>query len=469
MDLGTMFENMSGLASVYSFDIFPDGSFGELRILAVNKNNARVLASIPDTPDFYPGVPWRAYYSEINHEKFCYRCGCENLPLYSYVNAHGFWIKGFYLPFTIPEDEKTADNSGKKTAYLMYVMERSDKVDEDSMSMRSAESSAAVINISIKLHKTQDFVKAMSETVEEIRKVCGSELCSLYTVDKTTQSCSLISEFGEQRELLGIMAKDMGRTPYEVALAWEQDLAGSDCLLLDDLSIIKERDPQWYDSLCKFNIHSIVLYSVRFNRSVVGFIWAANFDRSKMLHIKETLELTSFLIGAVVSNHQLMSKLEIKSSTDELTQVNNRNSMNERIDALLSGKESLPETMGVAFTDLNGLKTVNDTSGHSAGDKLLSRAASLLKLAFGDHEIYRAGGDEFVVFCPGITKKDFDRQTAQLRALADASDDVSFAVGTVWLSGDYDINRAMQTADARMYEDKEEFYRSHPEKDRRSV
>ena len=188
-----------------------------------------------------------------------------------------------------------------------------------------------------------------------------------------------------------------------------------------------------------------------------------------MLHIKETLELTSFLIGAVVSNHQLMSKLEIKSSTDELTQVNNRNSMNERIDALLSGKESLPETMGVAFTDLNGLKTVNDTSGHSAGDKLLSRAASLLKLAFGDHEIYRAGGDEFVVFCPGITKKDFDRQTAQLRALADASDDVSFAVGTVWLSGDYDINRAMQTADARMYEDKEEFYRSHPEKDRRSV
>ncbi|MCR4608132.1 MAG: diguanylate cyclase [Eubacterium sp.] len=42
------------------------------------------------------------------------------------------------------------------------------------------------------------------------------------------------------------------------------------------------------------------------------------------------------------------------------------------------------------FGDLNGLKTVNDEKGHEAGDRLLIRAASLLKLVFGDWEIYRA-------------------------------------------------------------------------------
>ncbi|MBQ1904421.1 MAG: diguanylate cyclase, partial [Ruminococcus sp.] len=88
------------------------------------------------------------------------------------------------------------------------------------------------------------------------------------------------------------------------------------------------------------------------------------------------------------------------------------------------------------------------------------------KIAFADHEIYRAGGDEFVVLCPEITEKELDRQTVQLRALADTTPDVSFAIGTVFLSGDYDINKAMMTADERMYKDKEEYYRQHPEKDR---
>ena len=82
---------------------------------------------------------------------------------------------------------------------------------------------------------------------------------------------------------------------------------------------------------------------------------------------------------------------------DGLTQVNNRNAMNERVDSYTSGSVKLPDAMGVAFADLNGLKTVNDDEGHDAGDKLLRRAASLLKIAFGDYEIYRAGGDEFVV------------------------------------------------------------------------
>lgn len=147
--------------------------------------------------------------------------------------------------------------------------------------------------------------------------------------------------------------------------------------------------------------------------------------------------------------------------------VNKRNVMNERVDALVSGAAVLPERMGVVFADLNGLKTVNDFAGHDAGDKLLNRAAALLKVAFGDYEIYRAGGDEFVVFCSDVTEEQLNTMTAQLRALADNTSDVSFAVGTVFCTGEYDICKAMQAADARMYKDKEEYYRKHPEKDRR--
>ena len=91
----------------------------------------------------------------------------------------------------------------------------------------------------------------------------------------------------------------------------------------------------------------------------------------------------------------------------------------------------------------------------------------LLKIAFGDYEIYRAGGDEFVIFCLDITEEKFNAQVAQLRALADNTTDVSFAVGTVYCTGEYNITSAMQTADENMYKDKKEYYRLHPEKDRR--
>ena len=176
------------------------------------------------------------------------------------------------------------------------------------------------------------------------------------------------------------------------------------------------------------------------------------------------LELSTFLLGAVIQNHQLIAQLEERSTIDGLTQVNNRNAMNERVERLVSGEDKLPEVMGIAFVDVNGLKAMNDSCGHIAGDRMLSKTASLLKLAFGDYEIYRAGGDEFVIFCPDITKEKLDEQIEQLRSLTERTPDISFAVGTVHVTGGYDIHKAMQTADERMYADKKEYYRLHPEK-----
>jgi diguanylate cyclase (GGDEF)-like protein len=323
------------------------------------------------------------------------------------------------------------------------------------------------MNISIRLHHTQNYHKALSAAVEEIRKACCAENCMLYTVDQTQQHCCLIDENGVQKEKLTIFAADMGRTPYEVAAAWEQDLVDSDCLMVDDLHVIEERDPVWYRSLCSYDVRNIILYAVRNNQKLVGFIWAANFDSDKMVQIKDTLDLTSFLIGAVISNHQFVSQLEIMSKTDALTKVLNRNAMNDRVDRIVSGEDKTPDALGIAYADLNGLKTVNDNQGHEAGDKMLTKAAALLRIAFEDYEIYRAGGDEFVIICPDIAEEALQRLVAQLRALADSTENVSFAIGTAFCTGSYDIRNAMHIADENMYHDKAEFYRQHPEKNRR--
>ena len=468
MDLQTWLEGIDGLVSLYSFDILPDGSFSEIRLMGVNQQNNGMLHMRPDAPEFYPGIPYRNYWMDLNFESFVYKCGSTKQPLYSYVNARGVWLKGFYLPISpIWDQPSDMPEDGKKTVYCLYLITYSDQVDTESMSQKSSEVANAVMDISIKLHETPDFYQAMALTAGEIKAICGAERCSLYIVDKNSQKCSFINENGLQHGYLENLAAEMQRSPFEIAESWEKDLALSDCLLLEDLKIIEERDPVWYDSLCHNGIRNIILYAIRYNQMMVGYIWAANFDADKLMRIKETLELSTFLIAAVIANHQLVSRLEFRSTVDALTQVNNRNAMNDRVDKIVSGEVQAPDRIGVVFADLNGLKNVNDDAGHDAGDKLLSRAAALLKVAFGDYEIYRAGGDEFVVFCPDIPEEKLGQMVSQLRGLADNTLDVSFAVGTAYCTGDYDICRAMQTADEKMYKDKEEYYCLHPEKDRR--
>lgn len=474
MDYKSWIENVEGWASLYAFDILPDGTYSEIRLLAYNSQNFFMTHLPPGAPEFYPGIPYRSYFTDLNFESFVYKCASTHEPLYSYVNARGGWLKGLYLSITEPgtvSAQVAAELSQKenemKTVYCLYVATFSPDVKSDNMAQRPAEVANAVMDISVKLHETQDFYQAMSAAAGEIMEFCGAERCTVLTVNMSNQRCCFINDKGIQQEFLDGFAAEMGCTPFELAMHWEEDLAMSDCLLLSDLEVIKERDPLWYKSLCLHGIRNIILYAVRCNNRLVGFIWAANYDTTRQMQIKETLELTAFMIAAVIANHQLVSRLEEKSTIDGLTQVSNRNAMNERVDGFTSGAVALPAVMGIIFADLNGLKTVNDDDGHDAGDRLLYRAASLLKIAFGDYEIYRAGGDEFVIFCPGIAEDKLERLAAELRALADSTSDISFALGVEYCTGEYEICRAMQNADGKMYKDKEEYYRLHPEKDRR--
>ena len=494
MDFQSWIEGIGGLASLYCFDVLPDGTYSEIKLMAVNKINEGMLHMFPNAPEFYPGIPYRSYWMDLNFESFVYKCAATNEPLYSYVNARGVWLKGFYLPIVdfeggvpnvvsgvgagaagavgadvaggvgIPGSAEVAD---KKTLYCLYIVSYSDQVETENMAHRPAEVANAVLDIGIRLHETPDFYQSLAGAAGQIREFCGAEMCSLYIVDRNSGECCFINEHGLQEGLPEQLANEMGRTPLDVADAWEEDLALSDCLLLENLEVIRERDPLWYRSMCSHGIKNIILFAIRYKHKMVGYIWAANYDVTKLEQIKETLELSTFLLAAVIDNYQMFSLLEIKSTVDALTRLNNRNAMDEYTAKLTSGEEKLPETMGVVFADLNGLKRVNDEEGHDAGDKLLKRAAALLRLVFGDEQIYRAGGDEFIVFCQNTTEERVEEQVSQLKGMAENTNDVSFAVGSVFCTGAYDINAAIQGADDKMYQDKNNYYLTHPQIDRR--
>ena len=151
-------------------------------------------------------------------------------------------------------------------------------------------------------------------------------------------------------------------------------------------------------------------------------------------------------------------KLTYLSSHDSLTGLYNRAFLDSAMEKAVEGG-MFPLSIFVA--DLDGLKLVNDTRGHAAGDQLIKGAATVLRMAFrADDIIIRAGGDEFVVLLHGMAEGEAEKMLSRVRiceeefnrTLAGPPLRISLGVATA-LKGE-DVARELGRADARMYAEK---------------
>ncbi|HEV3155725.1 MAG TPA: diguanylate cyclase [Candidatus Baltobacteraceae bacterium] len=93
--------------------------------------------------------------------------------------------------------------------------------------------------------------------------------------------------------------------------------------------------------------------------------------------------------------------------SDELTGLPNRAALFERIEEVLSAAQRYDLRFAILFIDLDGFKTVNDTLGHSAGDRVLAELSQRVRATLRRSEfIGRLGGDEFAVVLPQVASRD---------------------------------------------------------------
>ena len=85
---------------------------------------------------------------------------------------------------------------------------------------------------------------------------------------------------------------------------------------------------------------------------------------------------------------------------------------------------------------------------------MLKRAANVLAEVFTEEEIYRAGGDEFMILALNTSEKEMEDKIATLRNVSE-DNNVSFAVGLSFDDTKLDIRKDMHIADERMYEMKQ--------------
>ena len=426
-----------------SVDTYPDGTYGNIRVVAGNKAHADDILMLTGHP-FEDDTPYElSFPKDLNFEDFCYRSAIAQKQLHTYVNLYqmGLWLEIYMLPL-----ESDKENTG----YCVYAYNVTPNADASIMSDLSPELLSTVLATCIKLRGATDFKESIHEVISDIRSICEARRCCILLIDDEEKTCGILTD------VLGPgvakpQGQSMNKSFYSVASTWEATLAGSTCLIIKnehDMNVVKERNPGWYESLKKATVQSLVLYPLKHNGKMVGYIWASNFNVEKSDKIKEVLELTTFFIASEIANYQLLNRLETLSNMDLLTGCRNRNAMNNRVAEFDLPDARKYKNIAIVFVDLNGLKQTNDREGHPAGDRLLKRAANVLSEVFNEEEIYRAGGDEFMIIAVNTSLSEMEDKIATLRNVSE-DNKVSFAVGFCFDDEKLDIRKDMHIADAR--------------------
>jgi diguanylate cyclase (GGDEF)-like protein/PAS domain S-box-containing protein len=221
---------------------------------------------------------------------------------------------------------------------------------------------------------------------------------------------------------------------------------------MDDLSktrhIQLERSIDLQEFFKKYAVVSIIKGIIHINLSVT------------QLRGKNSGKLIGYLMLVQDVTEQRLTEERIKymSMHDALTGLFNRGFFTAEMERLEKGR-NYPIT--IIMADVDGLKTLNDTKGHIAGDQLLIYSAQILHSAFRKEDIIaRLGGDEFGIILPECTSRAGERSVQRIRQCIDQHNlmhlefPVSISVGKATAVTPCDLNKVMDEADREMYREK---------------
>ena len=149
-----------------------------------------------------------------------------------------------------------------------------------------------------------------------------------------------------------------------------------------------------------------------------------------------------------------------EARTDTLTSLKNRRSFNEELNRQFAQRQRQGIVFSLLLIDLDQFKQVNDSHGHPAGDSVLQAVALLLTKTLREMDlVYRFGGDEFAVICPGSRLREAAIAAERIRQalcatpvlLQHAGLTLSLSVGVAEVDGSEIADGLLQRADQALY------------------
>lgn len=238
---------------------------------------------------------------------------------------------------------------------------------------------------------------------------------------------------------------------------WLPFFEKNDCIIIDDVEQLQKTNPAAYATLHAQEITSLIAAPIFLDNKLAGYIGIDNYDSEKIKNSSYLLLSMSIFLSYAIRHRNHVDMLHRLSYHDLLTNALNRNAF---MDVLSQFRPGQYASAGIIYIDINGMKEINDFYGHHQGDKILITTVAKVFNLFKPNELFRIGGDEFVIITYDLTETDFYEKFNLLRNIFCEKTNLPFSIatGSCWVKSPSDLNSLLQQADSAMYTDKKKFY-----------
>ena len=210
-----------------------------------------------------------------------------------------------------------------------------------------------------------------------------------------------------------------------------------------------------YQILKPQGIKTLVTGPIEINGKYIGFYGVDNPPAAYMNNTSVLINMMEFVISMMIRLRDYAKVVERSATHDQLTNCKNRRAM-QWVYYTEFDKE---QSMMVMMCDLNGLKKINDTKGHGFGDRYICDAVEILNACFETENVYRVGGDEFVVILMGAKPEQIEQYTEKLNMYQELKK-ISMSFGFAYRHNAKEpFDNLLREADRKMYQEKEKYYR----------
>lgn len=238
---------------------------------------------------------------------------------------------------------------------------------------------------------------------------------------------------------------------------WLPFFEKNDCIIIDDVEQLQKTNTAAYATLHAQEITSLIAAPIFLDNKLAGYIGIDNYDSEKIKNSSYLLLSMSIFLSYAIRHRNHVDMLHRLSYHDLLTNALNRNAF---MDVLSQFRPGQYASAGIIYIDINGMKEINDFYGHHQGDKILITTVAKVFNLFKPDELFRIGGDEFVIITYDLTETDFYEKFNLLRNIFCEKTNLPFSIatGSCWVKSPSDLNSLLQQADSAMYADKKKFY-----------
>ena len=208
--------------------------------------------------------------------------------------------------------------------------------------------------------------------------------------------------------------------------------------------------------------YPLIFNALEYMGKSIGFV-CYSFEKYNLVDWSRTPSMTNCLGmglgGFITLRYQdfLREKIMSMYQSDALTGLYNRMAFLDKFEELKESKTHEGQEMTIIMADLNGLKQINDTRGHTAGDQAISSVAKALKLTCPKESLcVRYGGDEMLALIPekidqSVFEKEMQKRLNEYSKKYGFTISASFGTYTATMDDALDLNKIISIADQEMY------------------